>query len=160
MRKLCVNCMEERGEEETCPRCGYRNGTADSSMLYLRPGTVLAGKYLVGRVLGHGGFGVTYLGFNTQLEIKLAIKEYLPGDLATREPGSPTISVYSGEKSDIFRHGLERFIDEAKALEAKTRAEEAMANQDSVENLAAAQAELSSALAQIEAIRKMRNRAG
>jgi len=51
-------------------------------------------------------------------------------------------------------------LDEAKALEAKTRAEEAMANQDSVENLAAAQAELSSALAQIEAIRKMRNRAG
>ncbi len=51
-------------------------------------------------------------------------------------------------------------LDEAKALEAKKRAEEAMANQDSEENMAAAQAELSSALAQIEAIRKMRNRAG
>ena len=51
-------------------------------------------------------------------------------------------------------------LDEAKAIEAKRRAEEAMANQDSEENLASAQAELSSALAQIEAIRKFRNRAG
>jgi len=51
-------------------------------------------------------------------------------------------------------------LDEAKAIEAKKRAEEAMANQDSDENLASAQAELSAALAQIEAIRKFKNRAG
>ena len=51
-------------------------------------------------------------------------------------------------------------LDEAKAIEAKKRAEESMANQDSAENLAAAQEELSSALAQLEAIRKFRNRAG
>jgi F-type H+-transporting ATPase subunit epsilon len=51
-------------------------------------------------------------------------------------------------------------LDEAKAIEAKRRAEEAMANQDSEENLASAQAELSAALAQIEAIRKFKNRAG
>ena len=51
-------------------------------------------------------------------------------------------------------------LDEAKAIEAKRRAEEAMSNQDSEENLASAQAELSAALAQIEAIRKFMNRAG
>jgi F-type H+-transporting ATPase subunit epsilon len=51
-------------------------------------------------------------------------------------------------------------LDEAKAIEAKRRAEESMANQDSAENLAAAQAELSAALAQLEAIRKFRHRAG
>jgi F-type H+-transporting ATPase subunit epsilon len=51
-------------------------------------------------------------------------------------------------------------LDEAKAFEAKKRAEESMANQDSAENLASAQAELSMALAQLEAIRKFRNRAG
>lgn len=51
-------------------------------------------------------------------------------------------------------------LDEAKAIEAKKRAEESMANQDSAENLAAAQAELSAALAQLEAIRKFRHRAG
>lgn len=51
-------------------------------------------------------------------------------------------------------------LDEVKALEAKKKAEEAMANKDSAVNLASAQAELSSALAQLEAIRKLRNRAG
>ena len=51
-------------------------------------------------------------------------------------------------------------LDEAKAIEAKKRAEEALANKDTAENLAAAQAELSAALAQIEAIRKFRHRAG
>lgn len=51
-------------------------------------------------------------------------------------------------------------LDEAKALESKTRAMEAMANKDSAGNIAAAQAELASALAQLEAIRKLRHRAG
>ena len=51
-------------------------------------------------------------------------------------------------------------LDEAKALESKKRAMEAMANKDSAGNIAAAQAELASALAQLEAIRKLRNRAG
>ena len=51
-------------------------------------------------------------------------------------------------------------LDEVKALEAKKRAEEAMANKGSAQNLAAAQAELSVALAQLEAIRKFRHRAG
>lgn len=51
-------------------------------------------------------------------------------------------------------------LDEAKALESKKRAIEAMANKDSAGNIAAAQAELASALAQLEAIRKLRNRAG
>ncbi len=50
-------------------------------------------------------------------------------------------------------------LDEVKALEAKKRAEEAMKNKDSAENLATAEAELSIAMAQLEAIRKMRNRA-
>ena len=51
-------------------------------------------------------------------------------------------------------------LDEARVLESKKKAEEAMANKDSAGNIAAAQAELSAALAQLEAIRKFRNRAG
>ena len=50
-------------------------------------------------------------------------------------------------------------LDEKAALEAKRAAEEAMANKSSAEEVAMAEAELSSALAQLEAIRKLRNRA-
>ena len=67
------------------------------------------------RVLGHGGFGMTYLGWNLALDIPVAIKEYLPGDLATREQDGSVVPQSSQAASD-FQWGLERFLDEARTL--------------------------------------------
>ena len=67
------------------------------------------------RVLGHGGFGMTYLGWNIALDIPVAIKEYLPADLATRESDMSVVPQSSQSASD-FRWGLERFLDEARTL--------------------------------------------
>ena len=67
------------------------------------------------RVLGHGGFGITYLGWNLALDIPVAIKEYLPADLATREPDGSVVPQTSQAASD-FQWGLERFLDEARTL--------------------------------------------
>ena len=67
------------------------------------------------RVLGHGGFGMTYLGWNIALDIPVAIKEYLPGDLATREQDLSVVPQTSQAASD-FQWGLERFLDEARVL--------------------------------------------
>ena len=67
------------------------------------------------RVLGHGGFGITYLGWNLALDIPVAIKEYLPTDLATREPNGAVVPQTSQSQSD-FRWGLDRFLDEARIL--------------------------------------------
>jgi hypothetical protein len=64
---------------KTCPECGWSVGNQEESPFYLRPGTALHhGQYCIGRVLGHGGFGITYLGWDDNLALKLAIKEYLP----------------------------------------------------------------------------------
>ena len=67
------------------------------------------------RVLGYGGFGITYLGWNLTLDIPVAIKEYLPADLATRESDMSVVPQSSQAAAD-FRWGLERFLDEARTL--------------------------------------------
>ena len=67
------------------------------------------------RVLGYGGFGITYLGWNLSLDIPVAIKEYLPVDLATREQDGSVVSQTAQAAAD-FQWGLERFVDEARTL--------------------------------------------
>ena len=67
------------------------------------------------RVLGHGGFGITYLGWNVTLDIPVAIKEYLPTDLATRKSDQSVVPQSSQVVAD-FQWGLERFLDEARTL--------------------------------------------
>ena len=67
------------------------------------------------RVLGHGGFGITYLGWNVALDIAVAIKEYLPADLAMREQDMSVLPKSSGDEAD-FQWGLDRFLDEARVM--------------------------------------------
>ena len=72
-------------------------------------------EYELVRVLGMGGFGMTYLGFDHHLNKAVAIKEYLPSDIATRTTGgsvAPQASEFRGD----FQWGLERFLDEARTL--------------------------------------------
>ncbi len=113
---ICLGCMQEKGEEKACPGCGWIEGTEQESPIYLKPGTILAGKYLIGKVLGHGGFGITYLAREINLGLRLAIKEYLPQGIATRNLGSTQVSVYSGNVKEQFEYGLEKFLDEARTI--------------------------------------------
>jgi len=113
---LCMGCMHEKGETAVCPVCGYQENTMPESPMHLPPRTILAGRYLLGRVLGSGGFGVTYLGWDMNLNVKLAIKEYLPHDYVTRTLERPSVSVYSGDLKNQFEYGLDKFIEEARTL--------------------------------------------
>jgi hypothetical protein len=71
--------------------------------------------YVLERVLGQGGFGITYLARDTNLDQAVAIKEYLPVDVATRRADA-TVRPRSGEHGERYRWGLERFIQEARTL--------------------------------------------
>lgn len=117
MSKRCMGCMNVYDEQyDVCPYCGYVDGTPAKEAYHLIPGTLLHGKYIVGKVIGYGGFGVTYVGWDNVLEQKVAIKEYLPGEFATRVTGEENITVYSGEKAHQFEIGREKFSDEARRL--------------------------------------------
>ncbi len=124
MSKRCLGCMELFGDEfEICPHCGYIVGTPAEEAVHIEPGTLLYDRYIVGKVLGYGGFGVTYLGWDGKLEQKVAIKEYLPSEFSTRMPGQSQITVFNGEKNEQFYDGLNKFVEEAKHL-AKFQNEE------------------------------------
>ena len=71
--------------------------------------------YEIRYVLGEGGFGLTYLAHDMKLDKPVAIKEYLPADLAVRKGDNSVIPKSSGSESD-FTWGLERFLDEARML--------------------------------------------
>jgi serine/threonine protein kinase len=71
--------------------------------------------YTLDRVLGQGGFGITYLARDTNLDQLVAIKEYLPVEVAARRQDSTVQSRGEGQR-ERYRWGLERFIQEARTL--------------------------------------------
>lgn len=114
--QLCVSCFKERGASQICQHCGYEESREIESHAYLAPRTILEEKYLIGRVLGQGGFGITYLAWDLNLNIKLAIKEYFPSDLATRVPGQSQVSAYNRSLGTQYEYGLDKFLQEARTL--------------------------------------------
>lgn len=117
MNRICYGCMKELSvDNAVCPHCHYESGLDDASS-NLPEGTLLAKKYTVGRVLGHGGFGITYIAIEMETRRVLAIKEYFPSEYATRTIGETKVAKFSGEKAKRFEEGLSRFIKESKILE-------------------------------------------
>jgi parallel beta-helix repeat protein len=112
----CFGCMTEKTTTGACPCCGYVESAGLASVLHLRPGTILQDKYLIGRALGQGGFGITYLAWDLNLNIKLAIKEFMPQNLATRVSGNDRVITFKETLSDQFHYGLDKFLQEARTL--------------------------------------------
>ena len=83
----------------------------------LKAGTLLVDQYTIVGVLGRpGGFGITYLAEDIRLDTLVAIKEFLPRELATRAPDRSTIITHSGDHDSSFHRGLEQFLREARTL--------------------------------------------
>ena len=115
-KNLCYNCFQEKPETDgSCPYCGFDLAENEKKFpVALRAGTVLNGRYIIGRVLGQGGFGITYLAWDTKLEARVAVKEFMPNEIATRV--GTTVSVAVESRSEDFTYGAERFQEEARTL--------------------------------------------
>jgi len=110
---------EVTSDQEICPHCGHKVGDYVMNQRALKPLTVLNGKYLIGKVLGEGGFGITYLGLDLTLNLRVAIKEFFPTQFASRnvyESKSNDVVVISGKSAISFQHKLERYEEEARRL--------------------------------------------
>ena len=111
----CFGCMENT-PDYPCPRCGYMPSVS-SSAYSLRPGTILKGKYLLGKVLGQGGFGITYIGMDLALQRKVAIKEFYPANCVGRETGTNRVLWYdTPQAQETMSSGQAQFLKEARKM--------------------------------------------
>ena len=113
----CLHCMAEI-QSYPCPSCGYGPSSVKGSDYSLRPGTILKGKYVVGTILGQGGFGITYVGWDLALDCKVAIKEYYPSGQVVRDNTSGSVLRWlSTPQSEAARDmGREMFLKEARKM--------------------------------------------
>jgi len=113
----CLGCFNIKSEGETvCKVCGYVEGRKPESSTDLLPGTKLNDRYIVGKQIGHGGFGITYLAFDMEDNKKVAIKEYFPDGLVTRAQGELKVQVYSEEGKESYLAGIKKNLEEAKTI--------------------------------------------
>ena len=107
--------MNELLPDGTCSFCG--NVEKEIPAHHLKPSTVLCGKYIVGNALGEGGFGITYIGRDLTLDIRIAIKEYFPSGYVNRNGElSAEISATTDKQVTFFNKGKDRFLFEARSI--------------------------------------------
>ena len=117
MERICPYCMHILSEETSCPGCGKKPGAYRPSSHHFAPGTRLHDRYLLGRVLGEGGFGITYLGLDTELERRVAVKEYFPTAFVKRETSlTLAVTCYTGAGQSYYEKGREQFLKEARTM--------------------------------------------
>lgn len=115
-QKHCPSCFRLKEAAAVCPHCGF-DESAPRSQLFLPYGTTLAGQYRVGRVLGKpGGFGITYLGWDINLQQRVAIKEFMPPAIAERVPQSADVTVMDAGERKSFESGKAAFVREARIV--------------------------------------------
>ena len=118
-KKRCYGCMKEK-TQCVCEHCGFDENTQNEPH-QLPIGTVLRDQYLIGKVLGQGGFGITYLGWDRNLEMPIAVKEYYPSGIVNRDSRDTLMVASTGSNTEeLFRSNRERFLREARTL-AKLR---------------------------------------
>ena len=119
--RLCINCMKEKEPEQNiCPHCHFDQSTYVMPPYVLTPYTVLNGRYLVGKVLGKGGFGITYIAMDMMLERVVAIKEFFVQGYMYRDNSTSTsisVSTSAGDSQEqYYRLNREKFEREAKII--------------------------------------------
>lgn len=116
LNNLCMGCMREKpAQGKKCPYCGYDDAISQNPAGMLPIWTILHGAYVAGKTLGDGGFGKTYIGFDLNLEKKVAIKEFFPHGCAQRaEDGLNVIPL--PEEKGYFEEERDHYVEEARIL--------------------------------------------
>ena len=112
---ICCNCMYDTKGNDPCPRC-QSPLDFENEQPALRSRTILNEQYLVGKSLGRGGFGITYLGLDTRLQMLVAIKEFFPKRLVSRGTNQTQVVLATKAYVGHYEYGLTKFLEEAQML--------------------------------------------
>ena len=107
---------EKKLDGEICEYCGHGSWDDIRKPHYLDPLTILHGRYLLGRVLGEGGFGITYLALDLTNETRVAIKELFIAGVAGRKNTNVVLPAMSRKGQDFYFACKARFLQEAYIL--------------------------------------------
>ena len=112
---LCFNCMASTLRNGVCPRCGHRMQDRDERSAAALPEGFRLGHLTLGRVLGSGGYGITYLAWDDSRNCRVALKELFPGGAVQRSgrSGALTLRTDFSNAEGYFRHVQQRFREEA-----------------------------------------------
>lgn len=133
MEKACSNCFSAVDiSEQICPYCGFDTAKSEMSCA-LAVGTLLKNRYIIGKVIGVGGFGITYLGYDTCHEKVIAVKEYYPNGVAVRSDDNLTVEPLGSANGEFYHRGIERFLHEGKYIAMFEAASEVMGIYDAFE---------------------------
>ena len=120
VKYICAGCMQVFDTNNVkCSKCGFdlnRYMSKEYEPEQLRPGTELNDCYYVGKVLGKGGFGITYIGYDKSLGVKVAVKECFPEQMVGRYEGTKEVHLWNESLQERYRENLEGFEKEAKIL--------------------------------------------
>ena len=118
-KRKCINCMSDMQPGEiVCRKCGFDSRNIDQPIYALSCNFLLHGRYIIGKVLGQGGFGITYVAWDRLLDVKVAVKEYFPMGMVTRDAGTSSSLLWSTTQSDTAerRKGYDNFLKEARKM--------------------------------------------
>lgn len=118
--RICYGCMAIIPKEvKSCPYCSFQDASYKLNPRSLPLGTLLHERYTIGKVIGEGGFGITYIGWDTIEEIPVAIKEYFPSNIASRDcsqGGSTFIYFFNNKDENVYQTGFDKYTHEAETL--------------------------------------------
>lgn len=117
-KNICLYCFGDLDGNRVCTNCHRKADDTPSPPHHLPQRTVLGtqNRYLIGKALGEGGFGITYMAWDLQQGIKVAVKEYFPSGYVTRVAASNQVIINSKQNQAASNRGLKRFVEEARAL--------------------------------------------
>ena len=111
----CPNCFRAGYDGVHCPSCNYQNQSMGAHFS-LAPGIQLKKRYWIGRVLGKGGFGITYLALDGRSHQRCAVKEYFPAEFSVRGRDDVSVTALTLSQEETYQHGIKKFMEEARCL--------------------------------------------